>query len=408
MRWYRNDRGARTHHHRPAHRIHVERLESRLAMSAAAAAAVASDAIVPTVVAPADTNSDLMMPRAIASPTSTIFSAQVAGSSAPDGYTPQQLRAAYGINTLSFGSQTGDGSGQTIAIVDAFDNSDLVSTSSGSFGSSDLARFDQMFGLPDPPSFQKLNQDGSATNLPGPDPAGASNPRGDWALEEALDVEWAHAMAPGANIVLIEANSDNGSDMYRAAMTAAALPGVSVVSMSWGAPEYAGEQTFDSDFTTPAGHQGVTFVAATGDTGSPGEYPAFSPNVVAVGGTTLNLGSDGSIISEAAWADGGGGTSRYESEPAFQQGVQSSGARTTRPTSRLMPIRRRAWPFLMRLAGQVPIPGIKSAVRARPRLASPVSWPSPIRVACSPAHPHWTAPVRRSLPCTQRPTPSTT
>ena len=103
------------------------------------------------------------------------------------------------------------------------------------------------------------------------------------------------------------------------------------MSMSWGAPEYAGEQTFDSDFTTPAGHQGVTFVAATGDgrRGSPGEYPAFSPNVVAAGGTTLNLSSDGSIISETAWSDSGGGTSRYEGEPVFQQGAQSTGARTT-------------------------------------------------------------------------------
>ncbi len=172
MRWYRNDRGARTHRYRPAYRICVERLESRLAMSATAA--MTGGAVVPTVVAPAYTEIDLTMPGEIASPTSTIFSAQASGTSSPSGYTPDQIRAAYGINTISFGSQIGDGSGQTIAIVDAFDNPDLASTSSASFGSSDLAHFDQMFGLPDPPRFQKLNQDGSATNLPGPDPAGAA------------------------------------------------------------------------------------------------------------------------------------------------------------------------------------------------------------------------------------------
>ena len=102
-------------------------------------------------------------------------------------------------------------------------------------------------------------------------------------------MEWAHAIAPAASIILIETNSENGADMYTGATTAAGLAGVSVVSMSWGSSEFAGEQSFDSDFTTPSGHQGVTFVASTGDNGAPGEYPAFSPNVVAVGGTTLSL-----------------------------------------------------------------------------------------------------------------------
>ena len=74
-------------------------------------------------------------------------------------------------------------------------------------------------------------------------------------------------------------NSGDGIDMYQGAVTAAGLAGVSVVSMSWGSSEFSGETSFDADFTTPSGHQGVTFVASTGDQGSPGEYPAYSPNV---------------------------------------------------------------------------------------------------------------------------------
>jgi subtilase family serine protease len=256
--------------------------------------------------------------------------AQAQDSAAPvyPGLTPQQIRTAYGINNIVFGAIVGDGTGQTIAIVDAYDDPDLVDSGSPGFGSSDLARFDQAFGLPDPPSFEKLNQYGSPTDLPAAVPAQAGSPLGDWAMEEALDVEWAHAIAPGARIVLIESNTNNGTDMYTGATTAAGLAGVSVVSMSWGASEFPGEQSFDSDFTTPSGHQGVTFVAATGDSGAPGEYPAYSPNVVAAGGTTLSLGPGGSYAGETAWYGGGGGVSAYETEPAYQQGVQNTGMRT--------------------------------------------------------------------------------
>ena len=98
--------------------------------------------------------------------------------------------------------------------------------------------------------------------------------------------------------------------------------------MSFGSSEFASEQSFDGDFTTPSGHQGVTFVASTGDSGSPGEYPACSPNVMAVGGTSLYVNGDNTYQSEAGWSGSGGGTSAYESEPTFQQGVQSTGKRT--------------------------------------------------------------------------------
>ena len=150
------------------------------------------------------------------------------GSSSPGGaFSPQQIQAAYGINLLS---QTG--AGQTIAIIDAYDDPDLVSSSNAAYGSSDLHNFDAYYGLPDfggsGPTFTKLNQNGG-TNYPGTQ-SGGSN----WEAEEALDVEWAHAIAPQANIVLIEASSNSFGDLISMAVpTACNLAGVSVVSMSF-------------------------------------------------------------------------------------------------------------------------------------------------------------------------------
>ena len=165
------------------------------------------------------------------------------------------------------------------------------------------------------------------------DPAGPGTTS--WEGEEALDVEWAHAVAPEASIDLVEANSDNFSDMMAAVNTARKLAGVSVVSMSFDwtesaarcAQRHGSELSSDATFTTPAGHQGVTFVAATGDDGYPGGYPAYSPNVLAVGGTSLYCNPDGSYDYEYAWSGSGYGHSNYEPEPGFQASVQSSGAR---------------------------------------------------------------------------------
>ena len=152
-------------------------------------------------------------------------------------------------------------------------------------------------------------------------------------------------MAPGAQIILVEANSQSLSDLMAGVVTAANQPGVSVVSMSWGFAEGQAvfaqdEALYDGDFTTPAGHQGVTFVASTGDYGTADpEYPAFSPNVVAVGGTSLYLNADNSYNNETGWGyfsnsagtliGSGGGMSLYEPEPTYQQGVQSTGFRST-------------------------------------------------------------------------------
>jgi hypothetical protein len=246
------------------------------------------------------------------------------GSPTPLGLFPADVRTAYGLDGI-----VGDGTGQTIAIPDAYDAPNFVNSDSPNFSSSDLAIFDQTFNLPDPPSFMKFNQTGGTTNLPGTDPSGAGNLNGTWEMEEALDIEWAHVLAPGASIDLVEANTDtNNNDLFQAVQTAASLPGVSTVSMSWGLDEYAGEQGVDNTFITPTGHQGVTFLAASGDSGSPGYYPAYSPNVLAVGGTTLTLKSDSSYDNEQAWAGSGGGTSITEAEPGYQLGVQTTGSRS--------------------------------------------------------------------------------
>jgi subtilase family serine protease len=229
------------------------------------------------------------------------------GTPGPTGTTPTQIKQAYGFNQVA-----ADGSGTTIAIVDAFDDPTIAS---------DLQGFDAAFNLPNP-TFTKMNETGGST-LP------AAN-RG-WATEIALDVEWAHAIAPGANILLVEANSASFNDLLTAVQTAAAQPGVVAVSMSWGGGEFSSETSFDSVFQTPANHTGVTFIASSGDSGAPASYPSASPNVLSVGGTTLNVDSSGNYLSESAWSGSGGGLSAVESQPAFQQGVvtQSSTQRAT-------------------------------------------------------------------------------
>ncbi len=217
----------------------------------------------------------------------------------PGSLTPSQVRHAYGFDRVNFGTVAGDGSGQTIAIVVA-----------GSLSSirSDLQTFDRQFGLTDPPSLTITAPYGTSTATP------------TWALETALDVEWAHAAAPGANLLLVQANTGGLADLIAAADFARQQAGVSVVSMSWGSAEFAAETYLDSTFTTPASKAGVTFVASTGDAGAANGtlWPAVSSNVIAVGGTQLTTDLAGNVLSETAWSSGGGGVSAYEKAPAGQ------------------------------------------------------------------------------------------
>jgi hypothetical protein len=224
------------------------------------------------------------------------------------------MRHFYGVDNLNFDGIAGDGSGQTIAIVDALDDPNAAS---------DLHQFDSYYGLPDPPSFEVLDEYGG-NNLPTNDGPGPIS----WEVEESLDVQWAHVIAPAASIVLIEANSASLDDLLQGVQTAAALPNVVAVSMSWGAPEnqITNETSYDSSFI----HSGVTFVAASGDGGSPGDYPAFSPNVLAVGGTTISFApdtTDGTYGSEKAWSNGGGGFSVVEPQPGYQRFIKFGNSR---------------------------------------------------------------------------------
>jgi fibronectin-binding autotransporter adhesin len=289
-----------------------ELLESRLMLSGASPLDYASLVAVPFAASPS---------AQLASP--SYVTLDYAGTSIPatgnspvgNGLNPTQILGAYGINKITFGNGTiqGNGAGQTIAIVDAYNDPTIAA---------DLATFDTAFGLPAPPSFSVVSQTGSTTVLPVGDTG--------WAVEESLDVEWSHAIAPQANIILVEGNSNSFSDLNTAVLYAAAQPGVSVVSMSYGSGEYSSETANDSIYTTPTGHIGVTFLASTGDSGEPGGYQAYSPNVVAVGGTTLGTDSAGDYLSESGWSGSGGGISAYESQPAYQKGTvtQSTTQRT--------------------------------------------------------------------------------
>jgi Putative Ig domain len=232
---------------------------------------------------------------------------------------PAQMRAAYGVNQIMFGNTAGTGAGQTIAIVDAYNDPDIIS---------DANKFSTQFALPQfnasgGPTLQVLNETGGA-GLP------SNSSPGGWDIEESLDVEWAHSIAPQANIILFEANSASYGDLLTAVQTAASHAGVSAVSMSWGGSEFSGETSYDSAFLTPSGHQGVTFLASTGDDGTPAGYPALSPNVVAVGGTSLDIDSSGDYLGESAWSDGGGGISQVESQPSYQSGKVSGTSSTHR------------------------------------------------------------------------------
>ncbi|WP_435010676.1 S53 family peptidase [Tundrisphaera lichenicola] len=239
--------------------------------------------------------------------------------------TPSQLGSAYGLNSISFlnGTVQGNGKGQTIAIIDAYHDSTIYS---------DLTAFDQKYNLPgltltsrpvaNSPTSKALGSF-SQYNL------GGSRTDAGWNQETALDVEWAHAVAPGANIILVEAASSSLTDMLAAVKFAKSISSVSVVSMSWGSAEFSGQTSYDSIFTTPSGHGGITFLASSGDSGAGAEWPASSPNVVSVGGTSLAVNSSGARVSETYWSGSGGGISRYEPEPAYQRSVQSTGKRTT-------------------------------------------------------------------------------
>jgi len=210
-------------------------------------------------------------------------------------YGPVQLLKAYNLTGQAASSHP------IIAIVDAFDNSVVRA---------DLTAYSEFYGIPDLPDctvpvassnvacFQQVDQRGGA-NYPPADTG--------WMLEIDLDVQVAHAICQNCSILLVESDDNTYNNMLAAVSEAVTL-GAAVVSNSWSSAEWDGENLYDPYVAYP----GVAMLFASGDSGYGPQYPAASPYVTAVGGTTLHLYSDGSYMSEIAWRGTGSGCSAYE------------------------------------------------------------------------------------------------
>ncbi|MDB5299712.1 MAG: pcp 3 [Phycisphaerales bacterium] len=231
----------------------------------------------------------------------------------PVGLTPQQVRQAYGFDQVTFSSKgkaiAGNGKGQTIAIVNPFHAPTIAK---------DLRTFDKTFGI--------TNRDGKGDfALSVVTPQGKPKVDAGWAQETSLDVEWAHAIAPAAHILLIEAKSDSQADLFKAVDYARKRRGVTVVSMSWGwdmtsAPPAS---LYGPAIVTPPNHvggfkkgDGVTFVEAGGDNGLATAWPDASVPIVSVGGTTLSLDAGGNYAGETLLPQSAGtATVAYNADP---------------------------------------------------------------------------------------------
>jgi subtilase family serine protease len=247
-------------------------------------------------------------------PGSSLEAPAQAGGPPYPGYfyeTPASLGCVYQLVSPTAGgcnpntvTANPSGGSHAIAIVDAYHYQTAMS---------DLRTFSNQFLLPLPTSanFQVVYANGRQP------PVNAN-----WNVEEALDIEWAHAMAPNAKIYLVEAASSNFSDLLRAVSVANSLvssTGGGEVAMSWGGSEFSGETSYDPYFTQP----GVVYFASSGD--SPGViWPSTSPNVVSVGGTSLSRNpTTGNFQQEMAWQSGGGGPSLYETRPSYQNAISA-------------------------------------------------------------------------------------
>jgi subtilase family serine protease len=216
-------------------------------------------------------------------------------SAAAFGFAPADLQSAYGL-TAAASTSGGD---QTIAIIDAYDEPRAEA---------DLGVYRARFGLPPCTTangcFRKLDQNG-----------GASYPRADssWGQEMALDLDMASALCPHCKLMLVEASSPSATDLAKAANTAATL-GATQISNSYGGPEFPSESYYDTFYN----HSGVAVFASSGDSGYGVQYPAASPVVTSVGGTSLQRDGSGRGWTESAWSGAGSGCSAYIPKPAWQ------------------------------------------------------------------------------------------
>ncbi|MGF1425270.1 putative Ig domain-containing protein [Kitasatospora sp. LaBMicrA B282] len=222
------------------------------------------------------------------------------------GYGPADLQSAYNLASAA----AAGGKGQTVAIVDAYDDPTAES---------DLGVYRSQFNLPACTSadgcFTKVDQDGQTAGLPQPAPA-----NDDWTGEESLDIDMVSAVCPNCRILLVEANTESGEDLGTAVNAAVKL-GAKFVSNSYGGPESPDETSEDARFYN---HPGVAITASSGDSGFGVEYPAASQYVTAVGGTALTKANNARGWTESTWATSptegaGSGCSGYDPKPGWQQ-----------------------------------------------------------------------------------------
>ena len=216
-------------------------------------------------------------------------------------YDPAYLQSAYNLWSSSLGSA---GSGRTVAVVDAYDDPNAES---------DLNAYRSRFNLPACTTadgcLKKLNESGVSGSYPVADFS--------WSEETSLDLDMVSAICPDCHILLVEANTDSFGDLGTSVNTAVAA-GAVAVSNSYGGSEFYGEDTLSQDYYN---HPGVAVVASSGDSGYGVSFPAASPSVVAVGGTTLLQSSDNGLRSatETAWSGAGSGCSSGEAKPSWQK-----------------------------------------------------------------------------------------
>jgi kumamolisin len=244
---------------------------------------------------------------------------------------PASLACVYGLGPSYAGcvpannGKLATGGWGAIALVDAYDDPKA---------GSDLAYFSSFMGLPAAKftkvyantSFGTLNgRTASCSGTPPPAYVGGTNGR-DWDIEESLDIEIAHAMAPAAAIILVEACSNLDSDLYYAEEVAGievTKAGGGEISNSWGGGEYATEVNDDAVFYHYYWSH-LSYFASAGDSGWGAAYPSSSPWVVSAGGTTINRNASQDFVSESCWSGSGGGVSKYElwkSPPVFGDGM---------------------------------------------------------------------------------------
>ncbi|MDH6608956.1 subtilase family serine protease [Streptomyces sp. SAI-208] len=225
-----------------------------------------------------------------------------ASAATPTGYGPSDLRSAYGLNSAA----ASNGSGETIAIVDAYDDPNAAA---------DLATYRSYYGLPACTTangcFKKVSQTGSTTSLP--------TANSGWAGEISLDLDMVSAIAPNAKILLVEASSASMTNLGKAVNEAVAL-GAKFVSNSYGGSESSSDTSYDSSYFN---HPGVAITVSAGDSGYGAEYPAASKYVTSVGGTALSPSSTSRGWTESVWKTSstegtGSGCSSYDTKPSWQ------------------------------------------------------------------------------------------